>query len=196
MFQIFIDKHRFKVYTKIHQEQTGRGLDMKKTGTEVGGTELLEMTGATKTQLNYWIRSGAIKPRKDVSGSGKRREYSHRNIIETAICLELNKFGLSPDVMKVALDYLREPCVWDTGDGVLFAGGIGSETYWQFMAKNPGERVLMAIDVGKGTLCVRIGDTDTFKSFLMRPLTSLILIDLAGIEMALGLRWFFLPHQV
>ena len=74
---------------------------------DIGGTELLKITGATKTQLNYWIRSGAVVPEVDVHGSGRRRVYSNRNITEVGICVELNKFGLSPVVMKVAIDGLR-----------------------------------------------------------------------------------------
>lgn len=167
---------------------------------EVGGTELLKMTKASKTQLNYWIRSGAVVPEVNAHGSGSRRIYNSRNISEVAICKELNKFGLSPVIMKVALDELRGPCVWmDEGKILLYGNFSGNESssvvggetlnYWDFIKEFPSERLIMAVEIGgNGDFCVRLNDMKTLISILARPLLSLVLIDLAGIKMELGLR--------
>jgi len=168
---------------------------------EVGGTELLKMTGASKTQLNYWIRSDAVVPEVNAYGSGSRRVYNSRNIMEVAICKELNKFGLSPVIMKVVLDELRGPCVWMDEEEILsfgnFSGGgpsfvVGGETlnYWEFIKQYPTKRLIMAIEIGNnGYFVTRLADIEDLTSiYLARPFLSLVLIDLAGIETELGLR--------
>jgi DNA-binding transcriptional MerR regulator len=167
---------------------------------KIGATELLskfkegDKEGVSKTQLNYWIRSGAVDPFKDVTGSGARRVFNFRNIVEVAICKQLNKFGLSPLTMKAALDYLRAKCVIIHEEGqVHFTNNesavkaleeVGNSvfTYWEFFKGYPDYRTFMTIFIAddKG-FSVEIHSLEGVMNFVRHiPVDNLLIINLSS----------------
>ena len=61
---------------------------------------VLRITGATASQLDYWMRLGLIVPWKDAISSGDHRLFSMVNVIEVATALWLSVLGMSTDRIK------------------------------------------------------------------------------------------------
>jgi DNA-binding transcriptional MerR regulator len=62
--------------------------------------DLLRSTGATSSQLDYWLRLGLIVPLKEATSSGDHRQFSILNVIQVAMALWLSVLGMSTDRMK------------------------------------------------------------------------------------------------
>lgn len=57
-------------------------------------TEVMDRTGATYRQLDFWARIGLIKPAaRAAMGSGTRREYSNGQVDVIAILVDLLRLG-------------------------------------------------------------------------------------------------------
>ena len=53
------------------------------------GSQAAEVVGITYRQLDYWARTDLIRPSScDAKGSGTRRVYNYRNLLELGIKLE------------------------------------------------------------------------------------------------------------
>jgi len=49
-------------------------------------TEIQNIVGITRGQLNHWINQGLIEPFEDVCGRGKSRVLNDNNLLETLLC--------------------------------------------------------------------------------------------------------------
>jgi len=74
-----------------------------------GLTELCEWSAATPPEVEYWCRKGLIEPLQDSPNRGIDRLFSLENVIEAAICRELQKANLlSPSKIKTLFARHRE----------------------------------------------------------------------------------------
>jgi DNA-binding transcriptional MerR regulator len=72
-------------------------------------TEIIELTGTTKMQLNHWINMGAIKPAEDDSRRGGVRYFSEENLFEALVCKCLNDHGLPVQVITAIIFSISNP---------------------------------------------------------------------------------------
>lgn len=115
---------------------------------EFGGNDVLKITGATKTQLNYWIRAGAVVPEVDAHGSGRKRTYSLRNLIEVGVCMALADYSVPPSVMKAATDMLRTPCLLKVNREYTFSSNPQNRpalTFYEFRREEPRGRLFLVV---------------------------------------------------
>lgn len=56
------------------------------------GTRTAEIVGITYRQLDYWARTDLVRPSlSDAKGSGSRRLYSYRDLLELKIIKQLDR---------------------------------------------------------------------------------------------------------
>src|SRR3546814_7898648 len=79
-------------------------------GTEgFSGREAADIVGITYRQLDYWARTDLIRPSlADAKGSGSRRRYSYRDLIELKLIKTLLDAGQRLERIRQALDSLRD----------------------------------------------------------------------------------------
>src|SRR3546814_19532295 len=79
-------------------------------GTEgFSGREAADIVGITYRQLDYWARTDLIRPSlADAKGSGSRRRYSYRALIELKPIKTLLDAGQRLERIRQAFDYLRD----------------------------------------------------------------------------------------
>lgn len=73
------------------------------------GPTVCKTVGISYRQLDYWTRTGLIKPSvRDATGSGTQRLYSFSDIVHLKIIKSLLDAGVSLQQTRKAIDYLRE----------------------------------------------------------------------------------------
>ena len=73
------------------------------------GREAADIVGITYRQLDYWARTDLIRPSlADAKGSGSRRRYSYRDLIELKMIKTLLDAGQRLERVRQAFDYLRD----------------------------------------------------------------------------------------
>ena len=81
------------------------------------GREAADIVGITYRQLDYWARTDLIRPSlADAKGSGSRRRYAYKDLIELRMIKTLLDAGQRLDRVRTAFDYLR-----DLGDDLASA---------------------------------------------------------------------------
>jgi len=72
------------------------------------GTKAAEVVGITYRQLDYWARTGLVRPTlADAAGSGSRRQYSYRDLLELRVIKNLLDAGIKLESVRTVFDYLR-----------------------------------------------------------------------------------------
>lgn len=96
------------------------------------GTKAATIVGITYRQLDYWARTDLVRPSlADASGSGSRRMYSYRDLLELRVIKSLLDAGIKLESVRSAFAYLREHVETDiasahlviSGDQVLLCDG-------------------------------------------------------------------------
>ncbi|MET0727281.1 MAG: MerR family transcriptional regulator [Acidimicrobiales bacterium] len=73
------------------------------------GREAADIVGITYRQLDYWARTDLIRPSlADAKGSGSRRRYSYRDLIELKMIKTLLDAGQKLERVRAAFSYLRD----------------------------------------------------------------------------------------
>ncbi|MSO86785.1 MAG: MerR family transcriptional regulator [Acidimicrobiia bacterium] len=73
------------------------------------GRETADIVGITYRQLDYWARTDLIRPSlADAKGSGSRRRYSYKDLIELRMIKTLIDAGQRLDRVRSAFQYLRD----------------------------------------------------------------------------------------
>jgi DNA-binding transcriptional MerR regulator len=73
------------------------------------GREAADIVGISYRQLDYWARTNLIRPSlADAKGSGSRRRYSYRDLIELKMIKTLLDAGQRLERVRKAFDYLRD----------------------------------------------------------------------------------------
>ena len=72
------------------------------------GTRTAEVVGITYRQLDYWARTDLVRPAiTDAKGSGTRRLYSYRNLLELKVIKQLLDAGIRLEVVREVFAELR-----------------------------------------------------------------------------------------
>ena len=72
------------------------------------GKRAAELCGITYRQLDYWARTDLIRPTlADATGSGSRRRYSYRDLLELKVIKSLLDAGIRLESVREAFTYLR-----------------------------------------------------------------------------------------
>src|SRR6187200_1687097 len=73
------------------------------------GTKAATIVGITYRQLDYWARTGLVRPSlADAAGSGSRRLYSYNDLLELRVIRSLLDAGLKLESVRSVFAYLRE----------------------------------------------------------------------------------------
>jgi len=73
------------------------------------GTKAASVVGISYRQLDYWARTDLIRPSlTDATGSGSRRTYSYRDLLELRVIKSLLDAGIKLESVRKAFTYLRE----------------------------------------------------------------------------------------
>ena len=73
------------------------------------GRETADIVGITYRQLDYWARTDLIRPSlADAKGSGSRRRYSYKDLVELKMIKTLLDAGQKLERVRAAFEYLRD----------------------------------------------------------------------------------------
>jgi DNA-binding transcriptional MerR regulator len=88
------------------------------------GTNAARIVGITYRQLDYWARTDLIRPSlADASGSGSRRLYSYRDLLELRVIKSLLDAGIKLESVRTAFEYLRTHVDTDIASAHLVISG-------------------------------------------------------------------------
>ena len=88
------------------------------------GTKAATIVGITYRQLDYWARTDLIRPSlADASGSGSRRLYSYRDLLELRVIKSLLDAGIKLESVRTAFEYLRTHVETDIASAHLVISG-------------------------------------------------------------------------
>jgi DNA-binding transcriptional MerR regulator len=88
-------------------QREGRGEPPEREGFR--GPTVCKMIGITYRQLDYWARTGLLRPSvADARGSGSKRLYSYRDLLELKVIKQLLDAGVSLQSARRAVDCLRQ----------------------------------------------------------------------------------------
>ena len=88
------------------------------------GTKAATIVGITYRQLDYWARTDLIRPSlTDAAGSGTRRLYSYRDLLELRVIKSLLDAGIKLESVRTAFEYLRTHLGTDIASAHLVISG-------------------------------------------------------------------------
>jgi DNA-binding transcriptional MerR regulator len=88
------------------------------------GKRAAEIVGITYRQLDYWARTDLIRPSlADARGSGSRRRYSYRDLLELKVIKTLLDAGIKLESVRSAFAYLRQNLGEDVASVQLVISG-------------------------------------------------------------------------
>lgn len=91
------------------------------------GLQACKLAGITYRQLDYWARTGLVKPSiADAHGSGTQRSYSYRDILELKVINQLLSGGISLQAARRAVEHLRDNLKEDLSNADLLVVGQGT----------------------------------------------------------------------
>ena len=101
------------------------------------GPQVCQLVGITYRQLDYWARTGLLRPSlAEAQGSGTKRRYSYRDLLELKVIKRLLDAGVSLQAARRAVGCLRE----DLGADLAAANLVLSDTT-TVLAHSDGELV-------------------------------------------------------
>ena len=88
------------------------------------GKRSAEIVGITYRQLDYWARTDLIRPSlADAEGSGSRRRYSYKDLLELKVIKRLLDAGIKLESIREAFEFLRERLGEDVASAHLVIDG-------------------------------------------------------------------------
>ena len=111
------------------------------------GKRTAEIVGITYRQLDYWARTDLVRPSLvDAGGSGTRRKYSYRDLLELKIIKKLLDSGIRLELVREVFAYLQE----NLGEDVTSANLAISEN--QAVLVRSDEEIIDLLQKGQGVL--------------------------------------------
>lgn len=111
------------------------------------GKSTAEIVGITYRQLDYWARTDLIRPSlTDASGSGSRRKYSYRNLLELKVVKNLLDSGIRLEQVREIFAYLKDELGEDIATANLVVNGS------QPTLVRSGEEIVDLLSNGQGVL--------------------------------------------
>ena len=112
------------------------------------GTQAAKVVGITYRQLDYWARTDLIRPSlTDASGSGSRRRYSYKDLLELRVIKTLLDAGIKLESVREVFDYMREHVDTDIASAHLVINGNS-------VVLAQGEELIDVLNKGQGVLNV------------------------------------------
>ena len=88
------------------------------------GKRTAEVVGITYRQLDYWARTDLIRPSlSDAAGSGSRRSYSYKDLLELRVIKTLLDAGIKLESVREVFNYLRQHVSTDISSAHLVING-------------------------------------------------------------------------
>jgi DNA-binding transcriptional MerR regulator len=88
------------------------------------GTHAAKVVGISYRQLDYWARTDLIRPSlSDASGSGSRRSYSYKDLLELRVIKTLLDAGIKLESVREVFNYLRQHVRADISSAHLVING-------------------------------------------------------------------------
>ncbi|MFN6119686.1 MAG: MerR family transcriptional regulator [Actinomycetes bacterium] len=88
------------------------------------GTKAAKIVGISYRQLDYWARTALVRPSlTEARGSGSRREYSYRDLLELRVIKSLLDAGIKLESVRTAFRYLRDHVDTDIASAHLVISG-------------------------------------------------------------------------
>jgi DNA-binding transcriptional MerR regulator len=101
------------------------------------GPQVCQLVGISYRQLDYWARTGLLRPSlAEAQGSGTKRRYSYRDLLELKVIKRLLDSGVSLQAARRAVGCLRE----DLGADLAASNLVLSDTT-TVLAHSDGELV-------------------------------------------------------
>ncbi len=96
-------------------------------GAGYSGTQTAKIVGITYRQLDYWARTDLLKPSlAEATGSGSRRLYSYRDLLELRIIKTLLDAGIKLESVRDVFKNLRETVGTDISSANIVISGTTS----------------------------------------------------------------------
>lgn len=112
-----------------------------------GGRRAAEIVGITYRQLDYWSRTDLITPSlAAATGSGSRRRYSYRDLLEMRAVKSLLDAGIRLELVREVFSYLRENLHEDVASVNLVISGKRS------VLVQTGDEIVDLLAKGQGVL--------------------------------------------
>ena len=129
------------------------------------GPQVCALVGITYRQLDYWARTGLLRPSlAEARGSGSRRRYSYRDVLELKVIKQLLDAGVSLQSARRAVDCLRQDLGADLASANLVLTGHHS-----VLARSNGEVVdLLAGGQGVFNIVPLAGVVDELAADIVR----------------------------
>jgi DNA-binding transcriptional MerR regulator len=113
------------------------------------GKRAAEIVGITYRQLDYWARTDLIRPSlTEAAGSGSRRSYSYRDLLELKVIKKLLDAGIRLESVRDVFAYLRTQLGTDVASANLVISGATS------VVVRDGAELTDALKAGQGVLNV------------------------------------------
>ena len=113
------------------------------------GKRAAEIVGITYRQLDYWARTDLIRPSLvDATGSGSRRRYSYRDLLELKVIKSLLDAGIKLESVREVFTYLRD----NLGEDVTTANLVIQGN--QAVLVRDGGELIDLVQKGQGVLNV------------------------------------------
>lgn len=88
------------------------------------GTQAAKVVGITYRQLDYWARTDLLRPSlAEADGSGSRRLYSYRDLLELRMIKTLLDAGIRLESVRQVFAYLREHVATDIASAHIVING-------------------------------------------------------------------------
>lgn len=111
------------------------------------GKRAAELAGITYRQLDYWARTGLVKPAlASATGSGSRRLYDYRNLLELRVIKRLLDAGIKLESVRDVFTFLRDILGEDVTTANLVIQGNTS------VLVRSGEEIIDLLQAGQGVL--------------------------------------------
>ncbi len=111
------------------------------------GKKTAEIVGITYRQLDYWARTDLIAPSiTKAEGSGSRRQYSYRDLLELKVIKNLLDSGIRLESVREVFTYLRDNLGEDVTTVNLVISGNRS------VLVQSGEEIIDLLGKGQGVL--------------------------------------------
>jgi DNA-binding transcriptional MerR regulator len=128
---------------------SGEREDLVMSAAESGysGKQAAEVVGITYRQLDYWARTNLVRPSMaDAQGSGSRRAYSYRDLLELKVIKNLLDAGIRLESVREVFRYLRDNLGEDVTAVNLVISGNRS------VLVRSGEEIIDLLRQGQGVL--------------------------------------------
>ncbi len=112
------------------------------------GTKAAQIVGISYRQLDYWARTDLMRPSLcDATGSGSRRVYQYRDLLELRVIKNLLDAGIRLESVRAVFNYLRAHVETDIAAAHIVISG-------QSVVLCQGDQLIDVMRHGQGVLNV------------------------------------------